>query len=60
MDIVGKINVRGIKIPLSLNIKLLNIAYKYCKDEICPNLKCKLTEPNIIFSSLSMLMYGRW
>lgn len=46
--------------PLSSNKKLLNNADRYCKDEMWPNLKCKLTDPKIILSSFNILINGRW
>ena len=42
------------------NIKLFVNADKYCKIDIWPNLKFKFETPNIIFSSLSRFIYGKW
>ena len=43
-------------IPFSLNNKLFVIADRYWRIDICPNLKCKLEIPKIIFSSLSIFI----
>ena len=40
----------------SLNSKLLVIADRYWRIDLCPNLKCKLEIPKIIFSSFSILI----
>ena len=42
------------------NIKLFVNADKYCKIDVWPNLKFKFETPNIIFSSLSRFIYGKW
>ena len=53
-------DINGIRIPISLVKKLLFIADEYWIIDICPNLKCKFAKPNIIFSSLSILIKGKW
>jgi hypothetical protein len=49
----------GINIPFSVNIKLLNIAERYCKIDICPNLNCRFAEPIIKLYSFNILINGR-
>ena len=50
----------GMATPSTPKYKLLNIALTYWNMLASANLKCRLFNPNIIFSSLRIWIYGRW
>ena len=49
----------GIVMPISLKIKLLNIADVYCKIEVAPNTGFNVTTPEKILNSFRIFIYGK-